>query len=156
MCRKVPSNGLKNPNEWYSGKKKGYTIKTQVIIERKSERVLEMREGNGSVYDVKLFKERIGKSVNETIRIQAELGYLGIEKHHGNSQIPKKGSTYHMLREGERRYNLRLSRSGVEIEHSNAKIKTCKSMAYPYRNHCRRHLVRMVLISGIINFELPI
>ncbi|MDR1307895.1 MAG: IS5/IS1182 family transposase, partial [Treponema sp.] len=31
-----------------------------------------------------------------------------------------------------------------------------KITAYPYRNHLRRHLLRMTLICGIINFELCI
>jgi hypothetical protein len=44
----------------------------------------------------------------------------------------------------------------VVIEHINAKIKTFKIMAYPYRNHCNRHLLRMTLICGIINYELRI
>jgi hypothetical protein len=29
-------------------------------------------------------------------------------------------------------------------------------MAYPYRNHCKRRLLRMTLICGVINFELRI
>jgi hypothetical protein len=40
------------------------------------------------------------------------------------------------------------------IEHINAKIKTFKSMAYPYRGHrCNRHSLRMILICGIINYD---
>jgi hypothetical protein len=27
-------------------------------------------------------------------------------------------------------------------------------MAYPYRNHCNRHLLRMTLLCSIINYEL--
>ena len=88
--------------------------------------------------------------------VQADLGYLGIEKLHKNSRIPKKASKYHKLTKPERSYNKRLARERVVIEHINAKIKTFKIMAYPYRNHCRRHLLRMSLICGIINFELRV
>jgi hypothetical protein len=34
----------KNQKAWYSGKKKYHTIKTQVIIERKSRKVLDVRD----------------------------------------------------------------------------------------------------------------
>jgi hypothetical protein len=113
-------------------------------------------EAEGSVHDFQLYKDTIGKSVKALILIRADLGYLGIEKLHENSQIPKKGSKLHKLNKGEKAYNKRLARKRVVIEHINAKIKTFKSMAYPYRNHCRRHLLRMSLICGIINLELCI
>jgi hypothetical protein len=53
---------------------------------------------------------------------------------------------------GEKAYNKKLARRQVAIEHINTKIKTFKSMAHPYRGHCRnRHALRMTLICGIIN-----
>ncbi|MDR2730987.1 MAG: transposase [Treponema sp.] len=129
-------------------------MKTQVIIERKSKKILDVGEAKGSVHDFHVYKDTIGKDVRDSILIQADLGYLGIEKLHKNSRIPKKESKPHKLNKQEKAYNKRLARERVVIEHINAKIKTFKSMAYPYRNHCRRHLLRMSLICGIINWEL--
>jgi hypothetical protein len=65
-----------------------------------------------------------------------------------------KSSKKHQLTEEEKAYNKRLAgRRGV-IEHINAKIKTFKSMAYPYRNHYRNwHSLRMTLICGLINHD---
>jgi hypothetical protein len=115
---------------------------------------LAVSEAKGSVHDFQMYKDTIGKGIDKSILIRADLGYLGIEKLHENSQIPKKGTKLHKLNEGEKEYNKRLARKRVVIEHINAKIKTFKSMAYPYRNHCRRHLLRMSLICCIINWEL--
>jgi hypothetical protein len=81
---------------------------------------------------------------------------LGIEALDGNSQIPKKASKKHKLNGWEKGYNKRLARERGVIEHINAKIKTFKITAYPYRNHCKRHLLRITLICGIINCELRI
>jgi hypothetical protein len=119
-------------------------------------KIIDVQEGKGSEHDFKLYKDTIGKSVHRAIRIDADLGYLGIEKLHENSRIPKKAGKKHKLSKGEKAFNKRLARKRVVIEHVNAGIKTFKSMAYPYRNHCRRHLLRMSLIFGIINFELRI
>jgi hypothetical protein len=105
------------------------------------------------VHDFKLYKDTIGEDVDESIKLQADLGYLGIEKLHANSLIPIKESKNHKLTEREKAYNTRLARQRIVIEHINAKIKTFKIVAYPYRNRRRRHLLRMVLICGIINFE---
>jgi hypothetical protein len=58
------------------------------------------------------------------------------------------------LSEEEKRYNRELARRRVVIEHINAKIKTYKSMAYPYRGHyLNRHSLRMTLICGLINYD---
>ncbi|GHV54648.1 IS5 family transposase [Spirochaetia bacterium] len=125
-----------------------------MIINRENRNIQDIREAAGSVHDFKLSKNTIGKTVDPSILIQADSGYLGIGNLHANSHIPKKESKYHKLSRREKAYNKRLSRERVVIEHINAKIKTFKSMAYPYRNHCTRHLLRMSLICGIINFEL--
>jgi len=106
------------------------------------------------VHDFTIYKDTIGKAVSKSIGIDVDLGYLGLDKLHEKSRIPKKASKNHKLTEKEKEYNKCLARKRVIIEHVNAKIKVFKSMAYPYRNHCRRHLLRMSLICGIINFEL--
>ena len=110
-------------------------------------------QGKGSMHDFKLYKETIGKNVDESILMQTDLGYLGIEKLHANCLLPIKESKNHKLTEQEKAYNKKLAQKRVVIEHINAKIKTFRIMSYPYRNRRRRHLLRMSLICGIINFE---
>jgi hypothetical protein len=90
---------------------------------------LDAREAKGSVHNFQVYKEAIGKSVKASILIRTDLGYLGIEKLHENSQIPKKGSKLHKLNRREKAYNRRLARKRAVIEHINAKIKTFKSRA---------------------------
>jgi len=85
--------------------------------------------------------------------VYTDLGYVGIDAYHTNSKIPRKASKLHPLSDKDKAYNKRLAKKRVVIEHINAKIKTFKSMAYQYRNHCKRHLLRVALICGIINFE---
>jgi hypothetical protein len=124
-------------------------------VKRRTREILDVREAKGSVHDFKLYKDTVGKHVDESITIQADLGYLGIDKFHANSEVPFKESKNHTLTRREKAYNKRLARQRVVVEHINAKIKTFKIMSYPYRNHCRKHLLRMTLICGIINFENP-
>jgi len=124
-----------------------------LIYERKKKIIIDVQQAEGSVHDFKLFKETVGKNIDESILAQTDLGYLGIEQLHVNSLIPIKESKNHKLNKQEKAYNKKLARLRVAIEHVNAKIKTFKVMAYPYRNRRRRHLLRMSLICGIINFE---
>jgi len=67
--------------------------------------------------------------------------------------IPIKESKLYKLSEDDKAYNKKLAQKRVFVEHINAKIKVFKCMAYPYRNHCNRHLLRASLICGIINYE---
>jgi hypothetical protein len=113
-----------------------------------------VQQAKGSVHDFNLYKDTIGKNIDESIVIQTDLGYLGIEKLHANSLLPIKESKYHKLTKQEKGYNKRLARRRVLIEHINAKIKTFKILSYPYRNRRTRHLLRMSLVCGIINLEL--
>jgi hypothetical protein len=101
-----------------------------------------------------VYENSIGSSISNSIPLDADLGYLGIENYHPNSFIPIKSSKNYQLTKGEKAYNRELARRRVVIEHINAKIKTFKSMAYPYRGRCRnRHSLRMTLICGIINYD---
>jgi IS5 family transposase len=87
------------------------------------------------------------------ILVQADSGYQGLEGVHKNSEIPKKKSKHHPLSQEDKANNREISRKRIVIEHVNAQIKVFKIMSYPYRNRRKRHLLRINLICGIINYE---
>jgi hypothetical protein len=108
----------------------------------------------GSEHDFKVYKDTIGKGISNSIPLDADRGYLGIEQYHANSFIPIKSSKNHQLTEEKKVYNKELAGRLVVIEHIHANIKTFKSMAYPYRgNYCNRHSLSMTLICGIISYD---
>jgi hypothetical protein len=73
----------------------------QVIIEGNTREILDAQEAKGSEHDFKVYKESIGSSVNNSIPLDADRGYLGIEEYHRNNFIPVKSSKGHQLSEGE-------------------------------------------------------
>lgn len=101
-----------------------------------------------------MYKNTIGVKVIGTIKIQADSGYQGILKFHSNSQTPRKKSKNNPLTDEDKEFNRALSSERISIENINAKIKVFRSMSSRYRNRRRRHLLRMSLVCGIINFEL--
>ena len=68
-----------------------------MIIERKKKIIIDVQQGKGSVHDFKLYKNTIGKNIDESILVQTDLGYLGIEQLHPNCLIPIKESKNHKL-----------------------------------------------------------
>jgi hypothetical protein len=111
----------KDQKEYYSGKKR-HTLKTHVIIERNSLQIIDAQEGKGSEHDFKIYKDTIGKNISNSIPLDADLGYQGIEGYHSNSFIPKKRSKNYKLTKEEKAYNKRLARRRVVIEHINGKF----------------------------------
>jgi hypothetical protein len=60
--------------------------------------------------------------MSNSIPLDADSGYQGIEEYHSNSFIPIKSSKNHQLTEEEKAYNKELARRRVVIEHINAKL----------------------------------
>jgi hypothetical protein len=114
-----------------------------------------MRREEEGVHGFKLYNDGIGKAIDESILTLAEVGSLEMGASHGGNRTPKKTSN-HRLNEWEKAYDRRLARKRAVAGHIHAKIKTFKITAYPYRNHRKRHSLRMTLICGIVNFELCI
>ena len=150
MCNRTSS---KKQKEWYSGKKKKHTIKTQIIANAKDNRILSIAQAKGSVHDFNLFKQSY-IAINENIKIQADSGYQGICDIHKNSETPKKKSKLHPLTKEDKANNHRISKERISIEHINGHIKRFKILSTQYRNKRKKHLLRMSLICGFYNFEI--
>ena len=142
----------KNQKEWYSGKKKMHTIKTQVEIGINTLLIYSIRFAKGSTHDFKLFKTS-KKDYNHNATLFIDKGYKGIEKIHVKIIIPIKGSKKHKLSKDEKWYNSEISKLRISIEHVNAFIKKFKITSTRYRNRRKNFKLYMTLICGIYNFE---
>ena len=114
-----------------------------MVIKGKTKKMINVCHGKGYEHDFSLFKRSIGIEIHKSISVYADLGYLGIERLHKNSKIPKKSSKRRLLSGMDKAYNKRLARKRVAVEYINAKIKTFKITAHPYRNRCRKYLLRV-------------
>jgi len=101
-----------------------------------------------------MYKNTIGVKVICTIQIKADSGYQGILKLHKNSLTPIKKSKNNPLSDDDKLFNRTLSGERIFIENINAKIKVFRCLSSRYRNRRNRHLLRMSLVCGFINFEL--
>ena len=79
---------VKGQKKYYSGKKR-HTVKVQIIIDLFTSQILCILVEKGSVHDFKIFKNNT-LSINPSLMILADLGYLGLDKIHANSWIPHK------------------------------------------------------------------
>lgn len=143
---------IKKQSEWYSGKKKMHTFKTQIEIGLDSLLIYSVDFAKGSVHDFKLFKNsKVDYGVDTPILV--DMGYMGILKIHKCSLIPIRSSKLHKLDNNEKWYNSEISKLRIVVEHVNAYLKKFKIVSTRYRNRRKKFNLFMTLLCGIYNFE---
>ena len=76
---------------FYSGKKKRHSLKSQVMLDKKSRKIISTTFSNGRKHDFKLFKES-RYYIHKNTKILTDTGYQGIKKLHVRVELPKKKS----------------------------------------------------------------
>ena len=137
----------------YSGKKKVHTLKTQVVINQETLKIIGLAFDLGHSHDFSIYKTSLGKAINTSAVLLADSGYQGISECHSNSEIPQKKSEKFPLTDEQKQANHNLSKLRIFIEHVNAKIKVFKIFSIKYRNRRKRFMLRRNLICAIINLE---
>ena len=142
----------KGQEDWYSGKKKLHTIKTQIEIGADTLLIYSVRFAKGSTHDFKLLKDsKVDYNKENTLFV--DKGYIGITKSHFNSIVPVRASKNHKLTADEKWYNNEISKIRIAVEHVNAFIKKFKITSTRFRNRRKNFKLYMSLICGIYNFE---
>ena len=124
-----------------------------MIVDKKTLRIICTNYANGKKHDFRLFKDS-KVHINPSIQVLTYSGYLGLQKIHSNTVMPKKKSKKHPLTKEDKIKNQEISRQRVLNENVIGMIKRFKIVADRYRNRRKRFGLRFNLISGIYNFEL--
>lgn len=107
----------------------------------------------GKKHDFRLFKES-KTHILPTISAVVDTGYLGMQKIHSNTSMPKKRSKKHPLSVEDKKNNRKISSDRVLNEHVIGSVKRFKIVSDRYRNRRKRFGLRFNLIAGIHNYEL--
>jgi len=138
---------------YYSGKKKRHTLKSQVVVDKWSRKIICTNFCNGKKHDFQLFKESKVRW-NKNICGVVDTGYMGIRKIHSCSRIPTKRSAKKPLTKNDRRINQNIASERVLNENVIGCIKRFKILSDRYRNRRKRFGLRFSLIAGIYNLEV--
>ncbi|MBW3058726.1 MAG: IS5/IS1182 family transposase [Spiroplasma poulsonii] len=143
----------KRQKQSYSGKKKKHTIKTQVIIEQETKKIIATSFSLGKKHDYALFKESKIPILKNT-KLIVDSGYQGIQKNHNNVLIPTKKTKKNPLNKEQKQYNRLVSKMRIIIENIFAILKKFKIITEKYRNRRKRFVLRFNLIASIYNLQL--
>lgn len=100
-----------------------------------------------------LFKDS-SVHIKESVLALTDTGYLGLQKSHEKTSMPKKKSKHYSLTREDKKRNRKLSSQRVLNEHVIGMIKRFKIISDRYRNRRKRFGLRFNLIAGLYNFEL--
>ena len=124
-----------------------------MVVDKKTRRVICTAFGEGKRHDFRLFKESQTR-IHPQITAELDTGYIGIDKIHANSILPKKKSKNNPLTAEDKARNRKISSERVTNEHAIGFIKRFRILSERYRNRRKRFGLRFNLIAGICNFEL--
>jgi len=140
----------KKQKRYYSGKKKRHTMKTQLLVDRSSRRIICAHTGKGSRHDFRMFRESRAFP-HKNIKTIADSGYQGIEGILDNCLTPRKKPKGGDLTKEDKRHNREVGSQRIVVEHAIRAIKVFKILALPYRNRRKRLALRVNLIAAIVN-----
>ena len=152
-CKQRVRNRNNQQKRYYSGKKKRHTLKTQIVVDKKSSLIICANVCNGKQHDFKLFKDSRVRWVRN-IQAIVDSGYTGIKNLQSSTLLPKKRSKGRQLLKDEKRTNRAISSERVLNEHVIGRLKRFKILTDKYRNRRKHFGLRFNLIAGIHNWEV--
>lgn len=150
-----PKNKRRRKN-YYSGKKKRHTVKTQIMVNKKGIILHKTKHRNGKQHDYDMFKKTGPPDIPPDVEVGVDRGYQGIKKDFPqmNVKIPVKKKKGVELSKKDKRYNKKLSKERVIVEHTIGKMKKFGIMGNTFRNRLKNYDTKVSIVSGLVNFSL--
>lgn len=144
--------------KYHSGKKKAFTVKTQLATNKQGLIIYTSRASPGRIHDYKLFKESsLARIIPQKTRIYLDSGYQGIKKDFPdlNSIIPFKRTRNHQkLTHSEKIQNTKQRRVRVKVEHAISQLKKFNVLSHIYRHSLQNYDQTFAFIVNIVNFRM--
>jgi len=138
--------------EYYSGKKKRHTVKTQLVICLSTLTILALCCRKGRVHDFKILKESRLFLHPDTIKL-GDSGYQGIQKLFANAFTPVKKKKGKSLTKEEKTYNRNLAKQRILIEHVNRRCKIFRVVKETYRGKHKNYGKTWTIVAGLVNLR---
>lgn len=139
---------------YYSGKKKKHTVKTQYMVNSDGLILHKTGHERGRKHDYAIFKEKHPETPPQVENL-FDLGYKGVQNDFPSirSVLPIKKKRKRKISRKERRYNGKLSRKRVVVEHAISRIKKFGIMGNRFRNRLKHYDHASDIVSGLVNFR---
>ena len=143
-------------DDWFSGKKKTHTIKSQVAVDDQTGEVVDISDSvPGPKADIKLLDE------SELLKkLPDGVGGMGDCACQSIADLHPKGFSPHKKPRGKDRpqediaYNTAFSRRRIIVENTNNRLRRYQSLSQTDRNHRQNHAARVRAVAGLVNRQI--
>lgn len=143
---------------YHSGKKRKFTIKTQIATTRKGLIIHASPTVGGRTHDYKLFKKsRLPEVIPKDTILFVDSGYQGIKKDYPNLavSIPFKRHRGHPeLTRSEKIFNKKQRRVRIRVENTIAKLKKYNALSVVYRHSLQNYNQTFRFVANVVNFRM--
>ena len=122
-------------------------------MDKATGKIICIAHDKGRRHDFRLFK-RSNVRLHPDTEALTDTGYLGLQKIHGKTTMPKKRSKKNPLSKEDKWSNRKISRDRVRVENVIACVKRFKVVSDRYRNRRKRFGLRFSLIAATYNKDL--
>ncbi len=145
-------------DQWYSGKKKTHTIKTQVAVDADTGQIVDVPESvPGPTADITLL-ERSGLLTRLPAGVGGigDLAYVGIARLHprGLGAAPRRKPRGQDRPPEDIIYNQAFARRRIVVEHSIGRLRHYQCLSQRDRQHRRMHPARVRAVAGLVNRQI--
>ena len=138
---------------YYSGKKKAHTLKSQVVVDEESGRVVDVSDSApGRQADLKLLKRsRVLRRLPKGVGALGDSGDQGIADLHPAGACPRRKPRGKERPPEDRKYNRAFSRRRIVVEHTIGRLRRFRAVAEVNRHGRTGHAMRVRAIAGLVN-----
>jgi transposase len=125
------------------------------VVNKSTGVIICLAHDKGRCHDFSLLKKS-KTGLHPKTKAVTDMGYLGLQKIHAQTEMPKKSSKNNPLSPEDKARNRAISKKRILCENVIAVIKRFRIVAERYRNRRKRFKLRMALIAAIYNRGLNV
>ena len=148
----------KQADEYYSGKNKTNTLKSQIAVDELSGQVVDVAESVvGPRSDIKTLEQSdLLNRLPEGVGAIGDLAYVGIDKLHpaGLAAAPRRKPKGKPRPQEDVVYNQAFSQRRIIVEHTIGRMRRYEAITQMDRHHRQDHTPRVVAIAGLVNRQI--
>jgi len=145
-------------DEYYSGKKKQNTLKSQVAVDEFSGQFVDVADSvPGPTADLNVLEgSGLLNRLPPEVGAIGDLAYIGIDKLHpeGLAAAPRRKPRGKPRPAADIAYNTEFSRRRIIVEHSIGRLRRYDAVTQTDRHHRQLHTERVVACAGLVNRQI--
>lgn len=145
-------------DQYYSGKKKQHTLKSQVAVNELNGEFVDIAESTyGPTADITLLKEsELLSRLPPSVGGLGDLAYVGLDQLHpeGLGATPRRKPRGKPRPVEDIAYNTAFARRRIIVENSILRLRRYEALSQTDRNHRQDHTARVRAVAGLVNRQI--